>query len=251
MAEHVQIARLQVEIFADRPTMGTAAGRAVAQALKERLSRQDRVRMVFAAAPSQLEFLAALVAQADIDWSRVTAFHMDEYIGLSPDSPARFSHFLDEHLFDKVKPGRVYRIRPEPDPRQCCERYAQRLAEAPIDLVCLGIGENGHLAFNDPPVADFADPLRVKIVTLDETCRQQQVNDGCFPALESVPTRAITLTIPALLSADRLFCIVPGARKKEALQALRDAPLTTDWPATSLRQHPHCILYTDREGWGE
>jgi len=231
--------------------MGAAAARAVAQELKQRLARQDRVRMVFAAAPSQLEFLAALVAQTDIDWSRVTAFHMDEYIGLAADSPARFSHFLDVHLFDKVKPGQVHRIRPAPDPRQCCEHYAQRLADWPLDVVCLGIGENGHLVFNDPPVADFADPLRVKIVTLDETCRQQQVNDGCFPTLASVPSQAITLTIPALLSADRLFCIVPGARKTQALQALRHAPLSTDWPATSLREHPHCVLYTDREGWGD
>ena len=248
--EHTSLERLKVEIYPDRRALGEAAGKAIAHELRARLRSQDRVRMIFAAAPSQLESLVTLVSEPAIDWSRVTAFHMDEYIGLPPDAPQRFSHFLDVHLFRRVKPGRVHRILPQQDPQSTCEEYGALLAEHPIDMVCLGIGENGHLAFNDPPVADFADPKRVKIVTLDDVCRQQQVNDGCFPALEDVPTRAVTLTVPSLFSAQSLFCMVPGKSKSRAIQALRAEPVSTAWPATVLRRHPQCTLFTDRDAWG-
>jgi glucosamine-6-phosphate deaminase len=242
---------LKVKVYADRRFMGQAAGGEVAARLKQKLKEQRLVRMIFAAAPSQLEMLARLAAEPDIDWSRVTAFHMDEYIGLPPDSPQLFSRFLQRHLFDKVKPGSVHPIDSTNDPEAECRRYAALLQRAPIDIVCLGIGENGHLAFNDPPVADFDDPKKVKIVELDETCRRQQVNDGCFPTLEDVPVRAITLTIPALMAGAALFCTVPGPTKRNAVRQTLHGPVSEQCPASILRRHPHCTLYLDRDAYGD
>ncbi|WP_336777359.1 glucosamine-6-phosphate deaminase [Pantoea sp. USHLN256] len=237
--------RLEVKRFASRAALGAEAAQDVAMYLRQRLSAQPLVRMVFAAAPSQNEFLAALAAAPDIDWSRIHAFHMDEYIGLDPAAPQRFSQFLRQHLFDVVRPGEVHLIPSSGDPAAICSAYSQQLNAAPIDVVCLGIGENGHLAFNDPPVADFSDPYSVKVVQLDDACRQQQVNDGCFATFAAVPTHAVTLTIPALMSGGRLFCIVPGASKRAAVQATLNDAISTACPATRLRQHPHCTLYTD------
>ena len=239
--------RLSVESYATRAEMGAAAAMDIAAAVVERLSTKTNVRMVFAAAPSQADMLAALCAAPGIDWSRVTAFHMDEYIGLSPSSPARFGNWLGEHVFSKLAFAAVHRITPEPDPAAEIRRYSDLLNEAPIDFVCLGIGVKGHSAFNDPPVAEFDDPLDVKIVELDETCRQQQVDDECFPDLAAVPHEAVTLTVPRLLRADRLFCVVPGAVKRGAIHETLYGPLTTDCPASILRTHTACTLYIDKD----
>lgn len=239
--------RLTVESFANRAEMGAAAASDVAAALKERLSAQPGVRMIFAAAPSQADMLRSLCAMPGIDWGRVTAFHMDEYIGLDPASSARFANWLDINVFNRLPFAAVHRITPEPYAELAARRYADLLNEAPIDFVCLGIGVNGHIAFNDPPVADFADPLDVKVVELDEICRQQQVDDDCFPDLASVPHRAITLTVPRLMRADRLFCIVPGAVKRDAVERTLHGPRTTQCPASILREHADCTLYLDKE----
>lgn len=227
--------------------MGAAAATDVAAALAERLARQPEARVVFAAAPSQADMLKALCAKPGIDWSRVTAFHMDEYIGLSPASPARFANWLDEHVFGRLPFAAVHRLTPEPDAAAEARRYSDLLNEAPVDFVCLGIGVNGHIAFNDPPVADFSDPLDVKIVELDDICRRQQVDDECFPDLPSVPREAITLTVPRLLRADRLFCVVPGAVKRDAVSKTLYGQLTTECPASILRTHPACTLYIDKD----
>jgi len=246
-----KFASLFVEIHPDRRSLGRAAGVAVAAKLRELLGQQTRVRMVFAAAPSQNEFLETLSAAEGIDWKRVTAFHMDEYLGLSAEAPQSFRRYLKEHLFDRVHPGEVYLLRGEtPSPEEECGRYADLLAEAPIDIVCLGIGENGHLAFNDPPVADFADPKMVKVVQLDEACRRQQVHDGCFARLEEVPTHAITLTIPVLFSGGWLYCVVPGPTKREAVKNALTGPISTACPASILRIHPRARLYLDRDSAG-
>lgn len=242
---------LNVEVFTHRQEMGRAAARDAAQHLRQLLAQQARVRIIFAAAPSQNEFLANLVIAEDIDWARVDAFHMDEYVGLPVDSPALFSHYLGQHLFDKVKPGAVYRIPASGEPQQLCDDYSRLLQQASVDMVCLGIGENGHLAFNDPPVADFNDRQVMKIVALDEVCRQQQVNDGCFPAFDAVPTHALTLTIPTLMAAQRLFCMVPGKNKHWAINETLTAAQSVACPATILRSHPACTLYTDVDGYGE
>jgi glucosamine-6-phosphate deaminase len=227
--------------------MGRAAARDVADALRRRLAGADHVRIVFAAAPSQTEMLDALVAEEGIDWRRVSAFHMDEYIGLPKTAPQRFGVWLGQHVFGRLPFGAVHLLEPDPDPEACARDYAARLAEAPLDVVCLGIGVNGHLAFNDPPVADFDDPLDVKIVELDDVCRQQQVDDGCFAAFDAVPTHAVTLTIPRLLRADRLFCVVPGPAKRDAVRRTLNDPVGPACPATALRGHRDCTLYLDRE----
>ncbi|OWJ65933.1 6-phosphogluconolactonase [Inquilinus limosus] len=238
---------IDVQVHPGRAAMGRAAAAAVAEDLRRRLAGQGRVRMIFAAAPSQAEMLDALVAEPGIDWGRVTAFHMDEYIGLAPDAPARFALWLRRHLFDRLPFGAVHLIDPGSDPAAAAAAYARLLAEAPIDIVCLGIGVNGHLAFNDPPVADLDDPLDVKVVELDAVCRQQQVDDGCFPGFDDVPTHALTLTVPRLLRADHLICVVPGAAKREAVvRALHD-PIGAACPATALRRHPTVTLFLDPE----
>jgi glucosamine-6-phosphate deaminase len=239
--------RLAVDSFATRADMGAAAAADIAIALTERLSRQPNARMVFAAAPSQADMLAMLARAPGIDWSRVTAFHMDEYIGLDPASPARFANWLDAHVFTRLPFAAVHRIVPEPDADAEVARYAALMSEAPIDFVCLGIGVNGHIAFNDPPVADFDDPADVKIVELDDICRQQQVDDDCFPDLGSVPHHAITLTVPRLMRASRLFCVVPGAIKRDAVSKTLHAPLSTECPASILRTHTACTLYIDKD----
>ncbi|MGB3336980.1 MAG: 6-phosphogluconolactonase [Devosia sp.] len=227
--------------------MGEAAAQDIADALRMALARQQEVRMVFAAAPSQAQMLAALCAASGIDWTRVSAFHMDEYIGLSPEAPARFAKWLDGNLFDRLPFAQVHRLVPEPDPVAAAQAYAQLLAAAPIDFVCLGIGVNGHIAFNDPPVADFADPLDVKVVALDEQCRQQQVDDECFARFDDVPEQAITLTVPRLMRAGRLFCVVPGQLKRDAVRAALYGPMSAECPASVLREHPNCSLYLDAE----
>jgi glucosamine-6-phosphate deaminase len=242
--------RLKVNVYTDRRAMGAAAGAHVAAAMRRLLSSKPNVRMIFAAAPSQNETLETLVAAGGIDWSRVTAFHMDEYIGLADDAPQRFGRYLRDHLFDRVRPGRVHLINSSNNIDDECGRYGALLRETPIDIVCLGIGENGHIAFNDPPVADFNDPLTIKPVALDDACRHQQVNDGCFPSFDAVPTHAVTLTIPTLLSGAHLFCSVPGTTKRQAVQRTLSGPISTDCPSTVLRRHSDCTLYADRDSFG-
>ncbi len=225
--------------------MGAAAARDFAENLGALLAEKAVVRSVFAAAPSQNEFLEHLVAQPGVDWRRVEAFHMDEYLGLPPEAPQRFGHFLAERLFNRVPLREIHYLDPGEDPALSARAYAEHLAKAAVDLVALGIGENGHLAFNDPPVADFDDPLWVKTVELDEDCRQQQVNDGCFPSIGSVPTHALTLTIPALLAGRFLFCMVPGPTKTAAVRAALKGPISSSCPASILRTHPRATLYLD------
>ncbi|MDA0969788.1 MAG: glucosamine-6-phosphate deaminase [Planctomycetota bacterium] len=247
------IDRLRVVRHASRQSLGIAAGDEIASILRQRLAEQPQVRVVFAAAPSQNETLERLCAANGIDWPRVVAFHMDEYVGLAADAPQRFSRYLCEHLFDRVSPGQVQLIgREHPlatlaDAAGECERYASLLAEGPIDLVCFGIGENGHIAFNDPPVADFQDPLAVKPVELDLACRQQQVNDGCFASLADVPTHAVTLTIPTLINAARMVSAVPGPTKRQAVEGVLAGVVSTACPATILTRHPGCTLHVDAE----
>jgi glucosamine-6-phosphate deaminase len=232
--------------FPDRESLGVAAAQDIGAALEHRLAEQAEVRMIFASAPSQEATLRHLAARPGIDWSRVTAFHMDEYLGLAPDAPQRFGNWLREVLFDRVRIGAAHLIDPGDDPAATVAHYTELLTAAPIDILCLGIGVNGHLAFNDPP-ADLRDPALVKLVTLDEVSRVQQVDDGCFARLDQVPTQAITLTIPALLSAEQAFCMVPGAQKRRAVTDAMYGPIDGAVPASALRTHPNCIVYVDKE----
>ena len=243
---HFAVDRLQVFIHPDRNAMGRAASEQAAQVLRAAIQAQGRARIIVASAPSQDELIAGLAVAPDIDWSRVTVFHMDEYVGLAASHSASFRHYQQQHLLAKVRPAAFHGIRGEaPDPAAECRRYAALLAAAPIDLVCLGIGENGHIAFNDPAVADFDDPQAVKIVELDAACRQQQVNDGCFADIGAVPRQAITLTCPALLSGRVLVGVVPGARKAAAVDSALCGAVGTACPATILRRHASATLHLD------
>jgi glucosamine-6-phosphate deaminase len=245
-----QAERLKVKVYDNRQSMGAAAAVEAASKIKELLSRKEKVRIIFAAAPSQNEFLAGLVQQQGIDWSRITSFHMDEYIGLPDEAPQRFSRFLSDRLFDIVKPGELHLIQGSNPIENECKRYGDLITVAPIDMICLGIGENGHIAFNDPPVADFMDSHIIKPVKLEDACRQQQVNDGCFPSFDAVPTHALTLTIPIMMSGAHLFCIVPGLTKRLAVEHTLRGPVSTDCPSTVLRSHPDCTLYVDQDSYG-
>lgn len=238
--------KLRIEIYEDRPSMGLAAANAVVKELKELLAKHDEVNMVFAAAPSQNEFLASLVAAEGVDWSRVNAFHLDEYIGLPQDAPQRFANFLNNAIFNKLPFKTVNLLDGNAEPAVECARYSALLAQHPLHIACIGIGENGHLAFNDPPVADFQDPHMVKVVELDSICRNQQVNDGCFPTIDAVPTHALTLTIPAITAAKSLYCIVPGPTKTNAVMRTVTGPISTECPASIMRTHDRACLYVDR-----
>ncbi|MBP3919678.1 MAG: glucosamine-6-phosphate deaminase [Clostridia bacterium] len=240
--------QLNVEIHDTRAEMGQAAGHAAADHLRRLLAEKDEVNVIFAAAPSQNEMLAALTSEPDIAWNRVNAFHMDEYIGLSADAPQGFGNFLNRYLFSLVPFRAVYRIDcTAADPKAECTRYTALLQTHPTDLVCLGIGENGHIAFNDPGFAKFDDPEMVKVVTLDAVCRMQQVHDGCFASLDLVPTHALTLTVPTLAKAPHLVCTVPAASKCEAVYQTVEGPVTEDVPATIMRCHPDCVMYCDAD----
>jgi glucosamine-6-phosphate deaminase len=242
---------LRVEVYDDRAHAGRAAAAHVAQAIAARQAEAGRANVVFAAAPSQSELLAGLIAHPNIDWSRVMAFHLDEYLGVDADHRASFRRFLQEHLFRLIglREDQMQLIPGEQTarPLQVCLDYESLLLASPTDIVCAGIGENGHLAFNDPPVADFTDPVLVKVVKLDAACRNQQLHDGGFDRLEDIPTHGYTLTIPALLRAPVLAVIVPGPRKAEAVLATLHGPITETCPASVLRRHPGAILYLDRD----
>ncbi len=243
--------RLDVEVYPDRRAMGRAAAAAAAGAMQRLLRRHGRIRAVFAAAPSQEEFLAALTATPNLPWDRVVAFHLDEYVGLPAHAPQRFATWLGPRLFDRVPFAAVHRIDGgAADPEGECARYARLLRLEPPHLACIGVGENGHLAFNDPPVADFEDPVAVKVVELDERCRTQQVHDGCFPTLDAVPRRAITLTIPAIMAARAIICTVPAPSKAEAVAAALRGPIATACPASVLRRHLSARLFLDPDSAG-
>jgi len=240
--------KMKVKIYETRLQLGAEAAYDVGKKIKELLLKREFVNIIFAAAPSQNEFLSSLSQQQDVDWSRVNAFHMDEYVGLDEKAPQRFSQFLKERIFDKVPINKVYYINGNADdPDVECHRYSDLLKKYPTDIVCMGIGENTHIAFNDPHVADFNDPLRVKVVALDKVSRQQQVNDGCFEKIEEVPAFAITLTVPALLHANYIYCIVPGAKKASAIFYTMNMYSNEIYPSTSLRNHSNAILYLDKE----
>ena len=239
---------LRYKVFDTREAMGACAGTEIAERLKALLWEKEEVNVMFAAAPSQNETLRTLTEDPDIEWERVNAFHMDEYVGLDEDHPAGFRNFLKKAVFSKKNFKSVNLINGNAkDAKQEAERYSGLLKSHPLDICVLGVGENGHIAFNDPPVADFADGKLVKVVELETRCRMQQVHDGCFREPDEVPTHALTVTIPGLCAAKWMFCSVPAATKAEAVDRMIHGPVGTECPATILRQQPHAVLYTDKE----
>jgi glucosamine-6-phosphate deaminase len=248
MAGEFRLDNLDVLIYPDRLSMGQSAAKIVTKRIVELLKEQQFVNIIFAAAPSQNEFLESLIKSKDIDWKRVNAFHMDEYIGLPENAPQKFALFLKEKIFERVHFNTVnYLDGNAMDPQTECSRYTKLLTEYPPDIVCMGIGENGHIAFNDPHVADFKDPLQVKIVDLDEACRQQQVNDGCFANLPEVPTYALTLTVSALMAGRYIYCIVPGKNKANAIKHTLSGRVNEECPASILIKHPRAVLFLDED----
>lgn len=239
--------KLNYRIYENRTEMGKAAAIDAAAAINEVIAKKGRANLIFAAAPSQNDFLSALLEQ-DIDWTKVNGFHMDEYVGLDKDAPQGFGNFLRAAIFGRVPFNSVnYLDISAVDSEAECERYTKVLKENPTDIVFMGIGENGHIAFNDPAVAEFHDPKTVKIVELDDICRQQQVNDGCFKTIDDVPKTAMTLTIPTLMAPAKVFCIVPAKTKAKAVNAVLTGPITEDCPATILREHDDATLYAETD----
>ena len=243
----MKVDNLTVKKYTTREEMGAAAARDIRDAIRTLLEKKAEINVIFAAAPSQNEVLRALV-ESDVDWSRVNAYHMDEYIHLPPDAPQCFGNFLTWKIFGKVPFKSVNLIdSTAPDAQAECDRYEAILRANPADIIILGIGENGHIAFNDPWVANFKDDRLVRIVALDDVCRQQQVNDGCFATLEEVPKIAMTLTCPVFIRAPQLFCIVPALAKANAVKRTLEGAISEECPATVLRSHGNAVLYLDAD----
>ena len=234
-------------VHGDRRELGEAAAAAVAGRLRELLGAQRGASAVFASAASQVEFLEALSRAPGIDWSRVTGFHLDEYLGFPVGHPRSFGQFLKERLFDRVKIGRAHLMDGLADPAAECARYGALLEQSPLDVACIGIGENGHLAFNDPHVADFADPVKVKVVEPDAVSRGQQVREKSMPSDGEMPRKAYTMTMPAILAARWVYCMVPGKSKAEAVRRTLVEPVSTACPAGALRRHGRAFLYLDED----
>lgn len=234
---------LRLVVYPDAAAAGAAAASAAATVIRAAIEERGEARVVFAAAPSQDEFLRHLREEHDVDWRRVHAFHMDEYIGLPPGAPQSFAQWLT----DRLPSVRFDTISPDPDPENERRRYAHIIAAEPLDLTCLGAGVNGHIAFNEPGQCRFDDPETVRVITLDEASRQQQVDDELFDAVDAVPRTAITMTVPALLSASALVGIVPGRHKADAVASLVSAPVSPTKPVTALRTHPNVTVYVDAD----
>ena len=241
--------KLVTEIYETRDEMGRAAAASAAKAINAVLEEKRFANVIFAAAP-QNEMLAALLKE-DVDFSRINAFHMDEYAGLGLEDEQSFARFLCDSIFSKAPFATVNYIPAKSGAEDACEYYSELLKKNPPDVVCMGIGENGHIAFNDPPVADFSDPKIIKSVELDEICRNQQVHDGCFKTLADVPTHALTLTVPTLMSAKHLICTGPAPTKAEAVRAMLLGEYGEVCPATALRKHPSAKMFLDKDSAGK
>ena len=238
---------LPVHIYETREEMGIDAAADAAARINRIIAEKGECNAVFAAAPSQSDMLENLL-KADVDWTKVRAFHQDEYVGISAEEPAGFGNWLDRYIFNKVPFMEChYLLCKAEEAEGKCDEYAELLKKYPIDLIFLGFGENGHMAFNDPAVADFNDPKMVKIVDLDDVCRQQQVNDGCFPTLNDVPKQAMTLTLSFIMNVPEAIAVVPNIRKANAVYNALCGDVVIDCPASILRNHPNAALYLDKD----
>jgi len=247
-----KVGTLAVEVYEERNALGQAAATVAASRLCELAKQHETVPVIFATGDSQRATLHALAAMPDVAWNQVIGFRMDEYVGLPEGHPASFSRYMRENLTSRVQLRQMYEIDGAVDNVQkTCREYAELLqAHAPL-LCLLGVGENGHLAFNDPAEALFDDPVDVKQVRLDLVCRQQQVNEGAFANVAEMPERAITITVPALFRVPELILSTPGPRKAKIVKRTLYDPITTACPATILRQHPNARLFLDRDSAAE
>lgn len=243
--------QLTVEIHSRDEDLARSAAALAAETIREAIAERGEASVIFATANSQIKFLnelAAISESSGIEWSKVVMFHMDEYLGIPASHPASFRNGMRLMVDEVLHPKTFHYLQGDAEePLKAISAYSQLLENHPPDLCCLGIGENGHLAFNDPPVADFDDPLPLKIVKLDHACRMQQVGEGHFPDLQSVPSYALTLTIPTLCRARRMLAIVPEKRKATAVERTLNGPIDTSCPGSILRLQPHCTLYLDQD----
>ena len=238
--------KLNIRVFNNDRNLGTAAAEFTVQNLHNVLSEKGTANLILATGTSQFSFLEAL-KEKDIEWGRITVFHLDEYRGIPDSHPASFRKYLKERILDIVKPSKVFLIPGDAvNLDQEIDKYEEELRNHPIDIACIGIGENGHIAFNDPPVADFNDPYWVKVVELDDACRRQQLGEGWFPTFEDVPEEAVTLTIPAIMNCKTISCVVPDERKSIAVSNALNGPVSTSCPASILRNHPNAVLFLDQ-----
>jgi len=239
---------MKVEVYPTAQAAGEAAAKEVAAAMRELALESDRVGIIFATGASQLETLHALTSIPDLPWKKVHGFHMDEYIGIDANHPASFRRYLRENLTSRVPIARFHEIDGSaPDLEEVRRDYIEKLDEVNPQICLLGIGENGHLAFNDPDEADFDDPEAMKVVTLDRACREQQLAEGWFPSFDHVPQQALTLTIPTLLRVPKLIASVPGKRKATVVRRTLSEPISVSCPATVLRSHMDVTIYLDQE----
>ena len=237
---------MQIKTYTDRKTMSRAAARQAAEALQRAIRERGAARIIAATGASQFDFLEALTATPGIDWSRVEMFHLDEYVGLPATHPASFRKYLRERLIDKVGIGRAHLLDGEGDARGAAARMGEEISTSPIDVAFVGIGENGHLAFNDPP-ANFDTDEPYLIVTLDEACRRQQAGEGWFATPDDVPSSAISMSVRQILKAREIICVVPDARKADAVQACLEGEISPMAPASILRTHPQTTVYLDSD----
>ena len=252
LVKQFRAGRMKIEVYSSREAAGQAAARAAADAIQEIAAARDTIGVIFATGAAQFATLAALTEMKHLPWERITGFHMDEYVGLSADHPGSFRRYMRERLTSRVRMGVFHEMDGSAaDPERAARDYAEKLHAADPQLCLLGIGENGHLAFNDPPVADFDDPLDAKVVELDHQCRTQQLAEGWFPTIDDVPTHALSLTIPALMRVPKLIASVPGPRKAAIVRRAIEEPISTACPATILRTHPDVTVYLDSDSASE
>lgn len=237
---------MQIKTYVDRSTMSRAAARHAAHRLRDAIRERGDARIIAATGASQFTFLESLTTAPDIDWGRVEMFHLDEYVGLPIEHPASFRKYLIERLINATGLTRYHLLDGEGDAAAVAEQVGHEISKAPIDLAFVGIGENGHLAFNDPP-ADFTTETPYLIVTLDEACRRQQVGEGWFRSVADVPRQAISMSVRQILKTREIICIVPDARKAEAVRACVEGDISPVAPASILRTHASTTLYLDRE----
>lgn len=246
MEKSFQIENLSIEIYGQSKEMGAAAADYVTRKLNDAIVKKGGANLILATGASQFSFLEALQTK-EIDWGKITVFHLDEYKGISESHPASFRKYLKERILNKVAPKKIYFLNGDAANLQLeIKNYEEALQAHPIDIACIGIGENGHIAFNDPAVADFQDPKLVKVVELDEACRNQQLGEGWFPSFDDVPKEAVTLTITAIMNCEAISCVVPAERKAQAVYNSLYGDISTSCPASILRTHPETVLFLDK-----
>ncbi|TQO35807.1 glucosamine-6-phosphate deaminase [Arenibacter algicola] len=246
MEKSFQIENLSIEIYGQSKEMGAAAADYVTKKLNDAIVKKGGANLILATGASQFSFLEALQTK-EIDWGKITVFHLDEYKGISESHPASFRKYLKERILNKVAPKKIYFLNGDAANLQLeIKNYEEALQAHPIDIACIGIGENGHIAFNDPAVADFQDPKLVKVVELDEACRNQQLGEGWFPSFDDVPKEAVTLTITAIMNCKAISCVVPDERKSQAVYNSLYGDISTSCPASILRTHPETVLFLDK-----